>query len=212
MTTVFVHGVPETAEVWDPLRARLSRDSVALRLPGFGAPVPDGFASAKDEYVSWLERELAALDGPLELVGHDWGALLVARVASRSVVGLRSWAIDVAAVLHPDYVWHDAARLWQTPESGEAWATATLAESDPGSPLSATGQLGAAGVPAEPGAGDGRALRRPDGVVHPRPVPLSRPPSVRALGPRPDVPGHGTGPGPPPNPGPVLERFWSELD
>ena len=40
MTVVFVHGSPETAELWDPLRAVLSRDAVALSLPGFGAPRP----------------------------------------------------------------------------------------------------------------------------------------------------------------------------
>ncbi|MFD7237797.1 alpha/beta fold hydrolase [Streptomyces syringium] len=149
MTVVFVHGVPETDEVWDGLRARLRGDSVALRLPGFGSPRPGGFTSTKDEYVSWLEGELRAFDGPVDLVGHDWGALLVARVASRGVVGLRSWAVDVASVLDRDYIWHDAARLWQTPGAGETWATESLEVSDPGSPLGVAGQLRAAGVTDE---------------------------------------------------------------
>src|SRR5690606_26190024 len=40
MTAVFVHGVPETPEVWDPLVAALGRDDVArLQLPGFGCGV-----------------------------------------------------------------------------------------------------------------------------------------------------------------------------
>ena len=26
---------------------------------------------------------------------------------------------DCAGLLHPDYVWHDAAQAWQTPEVGE---------------------------------------------------------------------------------------------
>ncbi|MEV1077952.1 alpha/beta hydrolase [Streptomyces sp. NPDC050211] len=148
MTAVFVHGVPETSGLWDRLRARLSTDSVALRLPGFGgAPRPDGLKSTMDEYAHWLEAELRKLDRPVDLVGHDWGALLVARVATRSTIVLRSWAMDGAGILHPDYTWHDIAQLWQTPGSGEAWASATLGVSDPGNPLSAAAQLTSAGVP-----------------------------------------------------------------
>ncbi|MFF3249390.1 alpha/beta fold hydrolase [Streptomyces sp. NPDC002870] len=149
MTAVFVHGVPETSHLWNRLRTCLSTDSVALRLPGFGASRPDGFESTMDEYVQWVEGELHKLDGPIDLVGHDWGGLLVARVATRSTVALRSWAMDVAGILHPDYAWHDIAQLWQTPGSGEAWATSTLEASDPGSALSAAGQLIAAGVPED---------------------------------------------------------------
>jgi pimeloyl-ACP methyl ester carboxylesterase len=32
---------------------------------------------------------------------------------------LRSWAADVANVMHPGYTWHDFARIWQTPGEGE---------------------------------------------------------------------------------------------
>lgn len=38
MTAVFVHGVPETAGVWDPLKGHLVGDTVTLSLPGFGTP------------------------------------------------------------------------------------------------------------------------------------------------------------------------------
>jgi len=31
---------------------------------------------------------------------------------------VRSWNAG-AAPLHPDYVWHDTAKIWQTPEKGE---------------------------------------------------------------------------------------------
>jgi pimeloyl-ACP methyl ester carboxylesterase len=44
MGVVLVHGNPETAAVWEPLRAALGRDDVVcLSPPGFGAPVPDGW-------------------------------------------------------------------------------------------------------------------------------------------------------------------------
>lgn len=43
MTVVFLHGVPNTARVWDPVRSLLSgRDTVALQLPGFGSDAPAG--------------------------------------------------------------------------------------------------------------------------------------------------------------------------
>ena len=52
---VLVHGNPETAAIWDPLRAELGRDDVvALSPPGFGAPVPDGFGATSDDYLAWL--------------------------------------------------------------------------------------------------------------------------------------------------------------
>jgi pimeloyl-ACP methyl ester carboxylesterase len=121
MTAVFVHGVPETSRIWDGLRRRVDRHSVALALPGFGNPRPAGFGATKDEYAQWLADSLNELGGPIDLVGHDWGALLTLRVATAFDVPLRSWAVDVANIFHPDFVWHETAQIWQTPGVGEEW-------------------------------------------------------------------------------------------
>jgi pimeloyl-ACP methyl ester carboxylesterase len=118
---VFVHGVPETAELWNKVRANLDEKSVALSLPGFGCPRPDGFAATKDDYVDWLVGKLAIIDGPVDLVGHDWGAGLTYRVATAHGDRLRSWVADVANVMHQDYTWHNFARIWQTFGDGEAF-------------------------------------------------------------------------------------------
>ena len=118
---VFVHGVPETADLWDKVRASLDAESVALSLPGFGCSRPAGFGATKDDYVGWLVAELDRISGPVDLVGHDWGAGLTYRVATAYGDRLRSWAADVANVMHPDYTWHDFARIWQTPGEGEAF-------------------------------------------------------------------------------------------
>jgi pimeloyl-ACP methyl ester carboxylesterase len=52
-------------------------------------------------------------------VGHDWGAGHVYGVLAERPELLRSWAADCAGLLHPEYVWHDAAQAWQTAEVGE---------------------------------------------------------------------------------------------
>ncbi|MGH8836265.1 MAG: alpha/beta fold hydrolase, partial [Actinomycetes bacterium] len=120
MTAMFVHGAPETSVLWDGVRARLDTDSVAVALPGFGNPRPVGFPATKDAYAEWLAGALAQLDGPLDVVGHDWGALLVLRVATAfPLPALRSWVVDVAPNFHPDFEWHPRARLLQTPGAGE---------------------------------------------------------------------------------------------
>ena len=33
---------------------------------------------------------------------------------------VRSWTTDIAGCFDPEYVWHDLARVWQTPGAGEA--------------------------------------------------------------------------------------------
>src|SRR4051794_8498389 len=121
MTVVLVHGNPETASVWDPLRAELRRDDVvALSPPGFGAPVPEGWGATSDEYLAWLIGEIEVLDGPIDLVGHDWGGGHVQRLAATRPDLIRSWVSDVAGIFDPEYVWHDFAQVWRTPGDGEA--------------------------------------------------------------------------------------------
>lgn len=125
---VFVHGVPETAAIWRKLRAAIDRPSIALELPGFGCPRPDGFGATKEDYVDWLVGELDAIGEPIDLVGHDWGAGITYGVATQHGDRVRSWAADVANLAHPDYVWHDFARIWQAPGQGEAFFEAQDAQ------------------------------------------------------------------------------------
>lgn len=120
MPAVFVHGNPETPAIWDALFEALQRDDlIALAPPGFGAPVPDGWGATRAEYVVWLTGELDAIDGPIDLVGHDWGGGHVLGHLLDNPTSVRSWCVDLMGILHPDYVWHDAAQTWQTPGAGE---------------------------------------------------------------------------------------------
>jgi pimeloyl-ACP methyl ester carboxylesterase len=119
MPAVLVHGVPNTGRMWDGLRTRLSRtDIVTPNMPGFDAPVPAGFDATKEAYADWLIRELEAIGEPVDLVGHDWASILVQRVVSVRPDLVRTWAAGNGPV-DREYVWHDVAQLWQTPDIGE---------------------------------------------------------------------------------------------
>jgi pimeloyl-ACP methyl ester carboxylesterase len=119
MPAVFVHGVPDTHRVWNHVRARLERsDVVAFSLPGFDSPLPEGFTATKEAYADWLLEQLNALPKPIDIVGHDWGAILVLRAVSLQPDLARSWAVGGASI-DSKYVWHQAAQAWQTPEVGE---------------------------------------------------------------------------------------------
>lgn len=130
MPAVLVHGVPETPAIWEPLIEHLGRsDVVTLQLPGFGCPRPDGFSATKEEYVDWLIGELERLapDGPIDLVGHDWGAGFTVRLVSLRADLVRSWVADAAGLGDVEFEWHEFAKIWQTPDEGEQFFATQLA-------------------------------------------------------------------------------------
>lgn len=83
---LLLHGVPQTAICWRDLLAELARDRVVLApdLKGLG-----GSEAVGSYDLPALAREIAALvlheiDGPVDVVGHDWGgAVALALAASR---------------------------------------------------------------------------------------------------------------------------------
>ncbi|ANP47296.1 alpha/beta fold hydrolase [Candidatus Viadribacter manganicus] len=118
---IFVHGVPDTPALWRPLISALGLSADAWRapaLPGFGNPVRAGFNCTKDAYVAWLIGELEQIGAPVDLVGHDWGALIALRAASLRPDLISSWCVT-NAVIDPDYRGHRTARAWATPLLGE---------------------------------------------------------------------------------------------
>ena len=146
MTVVFVHGNPETSAVWGPLIDALGRDDiVTLSPPGFGAPLPDGFDPTYLAYRDWLEQELERIEGPIDLVGHDWGGGHVVNVAMHRPDLIRSWVSDIVGVFDPEYVWHDAAQIWQTPGACEEYVAAMLS----GTPEERIAAVSAMGVGPE---------------------------------------------------------------
>ena len=127
MPAIFVHGVPDTYRVWDRVLQHLPRtEVVALALPGFDSPVPNGFTATKEEYVNWFIDQLEQQSSPVDLVGHDWGCILVVRVASLRPDLVRTWAAGGGPV-SKDYEWHELAKIFQSPSIGEEW----MAKLDP---------------------------------------------------------------------------------
>ena len=117
----FVHGVPDTPHLWRPLVEALGLPADKYRapaLPGFGTGKPAGFRCTMDEYAQWLVSQIEAAGEPVDIVGHDWGALLTLRAASLRPDLVRSWCV-ANAVIDPDYRGHRTARMWATPLLGE---------------------------------------------------------------------------------------------
>ena len=148
MAAVFVHGFPETSVIWDSLRRTLDRDSIALALPGFGASRPAGFTATKDAYAEWLADELRGIEEPIDLVGHDVGALISLRVGTAFDVPLRSFVVDVAPIFHPTFDWPERVHRLQTPGVGEELMK-SVREADPEDPDSTAARLAGAGVPID---------------------------------------------------------------
>ena len=124
MTVLFIHGVPDTHRLWAAVLTALpAGDYICPDLPGFGCDFPEGGAATMDGYAAWLEGVLDAAcqdaGEPVHLVGHDWGGLLVQRVAGLYPDRVKSWAAGGVAI-DEAYVWHDIAQVWQTPGDGEA--------------------------------------------------------------------------------------------
>jgi pimeloyl-ACP methyl ester carboxylesterase len=120
---LFLHGVPDSADLWQPVIASASAAyrCFAPDLPGFRrSAMPGRFVYSLDGYAEWVNDlvDALAVTEPVTLVGHDWGGIF----------GL-AWACQhperVARVIVADtifshlYRWHAWARVWRTPGLGE---------------------------------------------------------------------------------------------
>lgn len=149
MTTakLFLHGVPDSPAIWRPLLAALDLGDAPVAvpaLPGFTAPLPAGFPATKEAYADWAIGQaevLFAAHGPIDIVGHDWGALIAQRAAMLRPDLIRSWAVS-NAVIDPDYRGHRIARIWNTPVIGEIFMALSK-------PAALTDGLARQGMPAD---------------------------------------------------------------
>jgi pimeloyl-ACP methyl ester carboxylesterase len=115
---LWLHGVPNSSEMWTPFLERAG--GIAVDLPGFGR---SGKSGALDYsiagYATFIERFLDHLDiDRVSLAMHDWGGVGLAFAQRRPERVERLAAIAVVPFL-PGFRWHRVARLWRTPVVGE---------------------------------------------------------------------------------------------
>src|SRR2546423_9947148 len=106
---VYLHGVPQSGDMWRPFVERTG--GLAPDLPGFGKT--DKPASG-DYTFRGLTRYVSDLLAPMErysLVVHDWGAVGLLAALERPEALERLVVIDAVPFL-PGYRWHRLARIW----------------------------------------------------------------------------------------------------
>ncbi len=121
---LFLHGNPDTADVWDSVIGHLQHQHrcIAPDLPGMGrSAARRDFDCSFENLGHFLDElvEAVRVDLPLNLVAHDFGGAF----------GM-AWAIQheekvrrIVVINHPFFVagyrWHVWARLYRTPILGE---------------------------------------------------------------------------------------------
>lgn len=120
---LFLHGVPDTADLWDRVTQGLHRD-YRCYAPDFqgihrSARNPD-FDYSFEGYAAWVEALVEALSvqEPITLVVHDWGGLIGLAWACRHPQRIASIVV-LNTVFDPRYRGHLLARLWRLPLVGE---------------------------------------------------------------------------------------------
>lgn len=123
LPTLFLHGNPDSADVWDGMIERLqdSYRCLAPDLPGFGRSGHagdldcslDGFARLVNSIVSAI-----GLSEPLKLVVHDFGGPIGLSWAVENPEKVRRLAV-INTLYSSAYHWHFWGKIWRTPVLGE---------------------------------------------------------------------------------------------
>ncbi len=122
--TLYVHGVPTSADDWTPFLAL--GGGIAPDLPGFGraGKRADGDYTMEgyDRWLEWFTGHVGL--ERFNLVVHDWGAVGLL-VAQRFPERIERLVVLNAAPLLPGYEWHKFARVWRTRWLGELFMGST---------------------------------------------------------------------------------------
>jgi pimeloyl-ACP methyl ester carboxylesterase len=123
--TLFLHGVPDSAELWNPIIDRLQGQfrCIAVDLPGLTtrSGVPDGFDYTLPSMAKFVDGVITALkiSEPVNLVFGDFGGLYALAFAITYPNKVRKLALAGSVGLAPDYEWHQTAKMWRAPILGD---------------------------------------------------------------------------------------------
>lgn len=119
---VFVHGNPDSSDVWSEVATRLAPEAWCLApdLPNWGASI------ARERFACSLDNQAAYIKGVVDGVGldrfhlvvHDIGGAFGLAFATLYPERLRSLTMFNTSFAR-DYRWHRLGRLWRTPIVGE---------------------------------------------------------------------------------------------
>jgi pimeloyl-ACP methyl ester carboxylesterase len=113
---VYLHGVPESGDMWRAFVARTGGD--APDLPGFGRSEKPASGDYSFRALGrWFSEYATGLES-FSLVVHDWGAVGLLTAMERPEAIERLVVIDAVPFL-PGYRWHPVARMWRRPIAGE---------------------------------------------------------------------------------------------
>lgn len=121
---LFLHGVPDSAEMWQPVieRMRGQYHCYAPDLPGLGrSTAPDDFAVKLDNMARYVDALVARanIPTPLNLVVADFGTPYGLTWAVTHPEKVRRIALAGGASFFADYEWHLNAQLLRRPLVGE---------------------------------------------------------------------------------------------
>ena len=120
---LFLHGVPDTSEVWDGAIASFSDkyQCIAPDLPGFGrTQSPRNFEYSLENLAKFVDQLLSSLkinDG-IHMVIHDIGGIVGLAFALTHPDKVKSLTI-MDSTFFSDYEWHAMAKTWRKPILGE---------------------------------------------------------------------------------------------
>lgn len=120
---LFLHGVPDTAELWSAMMTNLSASHRCLApdLPGFGRSIaPADFDCSLENRANFINElvEAVGITTPLNLVVHDHGGPYGLAWAVRHPEQVRR-IVCINTFFHAGLRWHVWARIWRTPMLGE---------------------------------------------------------------------------------------------
>jgi pimeloyl-ACP methyl ester carboxylesterase len=120
---LLLHGNPDSSAMWNGVAKALAPRfrCIAPDLPGFGrSEVPARYDRSLQSMADFVEafRNVAAIQGPLDLAAHDFGGPFALAWAIRYPDAVRR-IVAINTIFFSDYEWHFWAKIWRTPAIGE---------------------------------------------------------------------------------------------